>query len=76
MLHELPIPIAEFLMRLIPRTTGLVLIHLQKGVLAAVDQPPNYVSLPSGWDEFPESPPSSDLLITKRHWGAFYGTGR
>ena len=39
-----------------------------------VDQPTDYSALPSGWDQFPDSPPSSDLLITKRQWGAFYGT--
>jgi nicotinamidase-related amidase len=39
-----------------------------------VDQPTNYASLPPGWDEFPEPPGPSDVIITKRHWGAFYGT--
>jgi len=39
-----------------------------------VDQPTNYGSLPPGWDEFPEPLPSSDWVITKRQWGAFYGT--
>jgi nicotinamidase-related amidase len=39
-----------------------------------VDQPTNYSSLPPGWDEFPEPLQPSDLLITKRQWGAFYGT--
>jgi nicotinamidase-related amidase len=38
-----------------------------------VDQPTNFASLPAGWDEFPEPLPSSDLVITKRQWGAFYG---
>jgi nicotinamidase-related amidase len=107
-------------MQLNPKTTALVLIDLQKGVLAmpvaphpaaavydrsmrlaqrfrsagapvvcvrvsfsqdradiprsAVDQPANYASLPPGWDEFPEPPQQSDLIITKRQWGAFYGT--
>jgi nicotinamidase-related amidase len=41
---------------------------------AAVDQPVNYASLPPGWDEFPELLAPSDLVITKRQWGAFYGT--
>jgi nicotinamidase-related amidase len=40
----------------------------------AVDQPSNYASLPAGWDEFPEPLAPSDLVITKRQWGAFYGT--
>jgi nicotinamidase-related amidase len=39
-----------------------------------VDQPTNYSALPPGWDQFPDSPPPSDLLIIKRQWGAFYGT--
>jgi nicotinamidase-related amidase len=30
--------------------------------------------LPAGWDEFPDTLQPSDLIITKRHWGAFYGT--
>lgn len=107
-------------MQLSAKNTALVLIDLQKGVLAMpvaphaaaavyersmllaqrfrsagalvvqvrvsfssdladtlrppVDQPTNYASLPPGWDQFPDSPPPSDLIITKRHWGAFYGT--
>ena len=39
-----------------------------------VDQPTDFASLPACWDEFPEPLPSSDLVITKRQWGAFYGT--
>lgn len=39
-----------------------------------VDEPTDYAALPPGWDEFPEPPCASDLIITKRHWGAFYGT--
>jgi len=39
-----------------------------------VDQPTNYAALPAGWDEFPDPPQPSDVLITKRQWGAFYGT--
>jgi len=39
-----------------------------------VDQPTNYAALKSGWDEFPDAPDASDLVITKRNWGAFYGT--
>ena len=107
-------------MQLSAKNTALVLIDLQKGVLAMpvaphaaaavyersmllaqrfrsagalvvrvrvsfssdladtphppVDQPTNYAALPPGWDQFPDSPPPSDLIITKRHWGAFYGT--
>jgi len=103
-------------MKLDAKTTALLLIDLQKGVLAMpvaphpaaevyqssmqlaqrfraanapvvqvrvsfssdfadaprppVDQPTNYASLPPGWDEFPEPPPLSDLVITKRQWGA------
>jgi nicotinamidase-related amidase len=41
---------------------------------STVDLPTNYASLPPGWDEFPEPPNPSDLVITKRHWGAFFGT--
>jgi nicotinamidase-related amidase len=107
-------------MQLDPQNTALVLIDLQKGVLAMpvaphpaaavyersmqlaqrfhaakapvvwvrvsfcanladaprlpVDQPTNYAALPPGWDEFPAPPSVSDLVITKRQWGAFYGT--
>ena len=107
-------------MQLDPKNSALVLIDLQKGVLAMavsphpaaevyersmrlaqrfhavkapvvwvrvsfsadladaprlpVDQPTNYAGLPPGWDEFPVPPRASDLIITKRHWGAFYGT--
>ena len=39
-----------------------------------VDQPMNYGALPPRRDEFPEPPDPSDVIITKRHWGAFYGT--
>ena len=107
-------------MKLNAKTTALVLIDLQKGVLARpllphpattvyarskalasrlraaggpivwvrvsfasnfadaprarVDQPSDMGSLPAGWDEFPEALPPSDLMVTKRQWGAFYGT--
>src|SRR5580658_266326 len=107
-------------MQLNAKTTALVLIDLQKGVLAMpvlpnpastiyarskalasrlraaggpivwvrvsfagnfadaprarVDQPSDMGSLPAGWDEFPEALPPSDLMVTKRQWGAFYGT--
>jgi nicotinamidase-related amidase len=39
-----------------------------------VDQPPNYAALNAGWDEFPEPPALSDIVITKHHWGAFHDT--
>jgi nicotinamidase-related amidase len=39
-----------------------------------VDQPTDYSALPPGWDQFPDPPQPSDLIITKRQWGAFYGT--
>jgi nicotinamidase-related amidase len=45
-----------------------------KTTAAPVDKPSNFAALPPGWDEFPAPPPASDLIITKRHWGAFYGT--
>jgi nicotinamidase-related amidase len=121
MLHDSSISFhVEFPLQLNAKTSALVLIDLQKGVLAmsvaphpaatvyersmhlaarfraagalvvrvrvsfsadlgdtlrrSVDQPTNYGALPRGWDDFPEPPPASDLLITKRQWGAFYGT--
>jgi nicotinamidase-related amidase len=107
-------------MQLDAKTTALILIDLQRGVLAMplaphsaatvyersgrladrfraagalvvrvrvsfsrdladapqspVDQPTKYEALPPGWDEFPEPPDPSDVIITKRHWGAFHGT--
>jgi nicotinamidase-related amidase len=107
-------------MQLDAKTTALILIDLQRGVLAMplaphsaatvyersrriadrfgaagalvvrvrvsfsrdladaprspVDQPMKYEALPPGWDEFPEPPDPSDVIITKRHWGAFHGT--
>ena len=107
-------------MQLDAKTTALVLIDLQKGILAMpvvphtaatvyerslqvagrfraagspviwvrvsfasdfadappakVDQPTNYGSLPRGWDELPHPLESADVLVTKRQWGAFYGT--
>lgn len=107
-------------MKLNTKTTALVLIDLQKGILAVpvlpnpastvyarskalasrlraaggpivwvrvsfasnfadalrtrVDQPHHMESLPADWDEFPEALPPSDLMVTKRQWGAFYGT--
>lgn len=41
---------------------------------AKVDQPSNYAALPIGWDEFPEPLHAADVMVTKRQWGAFYGT--
>src|SRR5258707_2934965 len=32
------------------------------------------IPLPHGWDDFQKPPQPSDLVITKRQWGAFYGT--
>lgn len=108
-------------MKLNAKTTALVLIDLQKGILGLpraphsseqvfagatamsercraagalvvrvrvsfsaglpdaldppVDQPFNAAALPAGWDEFPDHPERhGDLIITKRQWGAFYGT--
>jgi nicotinamidase-related amidase len=107
-------------MQLDAKTTALILIDLQRGVLAMplaphsaatvyersmrladrfraasglvvrirvsfsrdlaeaprspVDQPMKYEALPPGWDEFPEPPDPSDVVITKRHWGGFHGT--
>src|ERR1700722_19004577 len=42
-----------------------------------VDQPPAIPKggFPAGWDEFPPGlMQPGDILITKRHWGAFHGT--
>jgi nicotinamidase-related amidase len=107
-------------MQLDAKTTALILIDLQKGVMAMplaphsaatvyersmrladrfraagalvvrvrvsfsgnladaprlpVDRPTKYGALPPGWDEFPEPPHPSDVVITKRHWGAFHGS--
>jgi nicotinamidase-related amidase len=41
---------------------------------AKVDQPNNFGALPPGWDEFPEPLHPADVMVTKRQWGAFYGT--
>jgi nicotinamidase-related amidase len=107
-------------MELNAKTTALVLIDLQKGVLAMsvaphpaatihersmqlalrfrascspvvwvrasfasdfadaprakVDLPSNFRALPPGWDEFPQPLDPADVIVTKRQWGAFYGT--
>ena len=48
---------------------------LADAVRQPVDQPTNYAALKAGfWDEFPEPLAPSDVVITKRQWGAFYGT--
>lgn len=39
-----------------------------------VDQPSNHSAFQSGWDEFAEPPQEGDVVVTKRQWGAFYGT--
>jgi nicotinamidase-related amidase len=39
-----------------------------------VDQPTNYALIPAGWDDFPDPPAATDLIVTKHQWGAFYGT--
>jgi nicotinamidase-related amidase len=41
---------------------------------ARVDQPSDFGALPPGWDEFPEPLHPADVMVTKRQWGAFYGT--
>ena len=41
---------------------------------AKVDHPSNMGALPPGWDEFPEPLHPADVMVTKRQWGAFYGT--
>jgi nicotinamidase-related amidase len=64
------------------RTAGALVVrvrvsftgNLADAVQAPVDQPTNYSALPPGWDEFADPPHPSDLIITKRQWGAFYGT--
>jgi nicotinamidase-related amidase len=83
-------------MQLNAKTTALVLIDLQKGVLARpvapypaatihersmqlaprakVDLPGNFGALAPGWDEFPQPLDPADVMVTKRQWGAFYGT--
>lgn len=47
---------------------------LADAVRLPVDQPTNFAALPAGWDDFPEPLHPCDLVITKRHWGAFHGT--
>jgi nicotinamidase-related amidase len=42
-----------------------------------VDEPFPQQKPPAGWDQFVDEmvPQPGDLIITKRQWGAFYGTG-
>ena len=109
-------------MNLDPRTTALVIIDLQKGIVARnaaphtssdvvarsarlaerfraagaavvlvhvayagdrsdalkqpVDAPNPPATLPPDWSDFVPAigPREGDIIITKRHWGAFYGT--
>lgn len=107
-------------MQLDARTTALVLIDLQRGVLGMpvtphsaadvlersnhlaqrvraagglvvwvrvsfradladaprqpVDEPTPFAALPAGWDELAGAVDPSDVVVTKRHWGAFHGT--
>ena len=57
-----------FLVRVV-RTPGVMLQPI-------ADQPPVAGELPADWSEIvPEmGPESGDVVITKRQWGAFYGT--
>lgn len=42
-----------------------------------VDEPFARQALPAGWDQFVDevAPQPGDIVIAKRQWGAFYGTG-
>jgi nicotinamidase-related amidase len=42
-----------------------------------VDEPIPRQARPAGWDQFVDefTPQPGDVVITKRQWGAFYGTG-
>jgi nicotinamidase-related amidase len=48
--------------------------NLADALQLPVDQPSNYSALPPGWDELADPVHPSDLIITKRQWGAFHGT--
>jgi nicotinamidase-related amidase len=48
--------------------------NLADALRPPVDQPTHYSAFPPGWDELAEPLDPSDLVITKRQWGAFYGT--
>lgn len=39
-----------------------------------VDQPTRMEALPAGWDEISGPVQAADVVVTKRQWGAFYGT--
>lgn len=39
-----------------------------------VDEPSNFAALPAGWDEIAGPVEAADVVVTKRHWGAFHGT--
>jgi nicotinamidase-related amidase len=64
------------------RDAGGLVVHvrvsfstdLADALRAPVDQPPNYSAFPPGWDELVGPVHPADLVITKRQWGAFYGT--
>jgi nicotinamidase-related amidase len=64
------------------RAAGAVVVRVRvsfandfaDAVRQPVDQPTNYAGLKSGWDEFPEPLAPTDIVITKRQWGAFHGT--
>jgi len=64
------------------RAAGSLVVRVRVGFAAdradalrqPVDQPTNYAAIPAGWDDFPEPLEPGDIAITKRQWGAFYGT--
>lgn len=39
-----------------------------------VDQPTRLRAFPAGWDELAGPVDPADVVVTKRHWGAFHGT--
>lgn len=61
----------------------MVLVHVSFAADGAdappqeVDEPFPRQALPAGWDQFVDemTPQAGDVVITKRQWGAFYGTG-
>jgi len=54
----------------------LVRVDFADTVKTQVDSPMTGRQFPAGWDEIvPElGPEPGDIVVTKRHWGAFYGT--